>query len=233
MAIFWEESLFTNVKQSNGTAIGFGQVEPAELGKLTTQKAKDFGYYVDGVSTKTKSMTDEMSVLVPSCYLLHLFHSSSADTKEQRVDFALKAYAGYFYEGPNDPLGKERRLQIIGGWRACEGALRALPFDVESSRDAATPQLEDAYMKALALARPFQVPALRDRLFPDGWYEQQKDQTPSVPVFVVPGIVLAAFGLGGAAMAEILYPGSIKSAVTMASRLAASTYRSVRGTIVR
>src|SRR5713226_9365067 len=75
MAIFWEERFFTNRKQlQKGTAIGFGQVEPAELPKLTTQEARDNGYEVPGVSAATRSLSDELAVTVPSCMLLHLYH---------------------------------------------------------------------------------------------------------------------------------------------------------------
>ncbi|HXI30036.1 MAG TPA: hypothetical protein VNG89_16475, partial [Vicinamibacterales bacterium] len=99
MAIFWEEGFFTNKKQLKGSAIGFGQAEPAELPKLTTQQARDNGYEVPGVSAATRELSDALAVTVPSCMLLHLFHSSRAPTTEGKVTSALHGYAGVDYTG--------------------------------------------------------------------------------------------------------------------------------------
>jgi hypothetical protein len=180
MAIFWEERLFTNKKQQGGTAIGFGQVEPAELPKLTTQRARDFGYEVPGVSSATRHLSDPLAVTVPSCLLLHAFHASSAPTREGKMRFALRAYAGVDYRGPS-PLTREQRLRIIDGWLACERELKTLPFSVYRivNYPGKLRDLEDKYMDALALARGFarnyvfsQSPRVlfRDLLFPEAWF---------------------------------------------------------------
>src|SRR5262249_20674117 len=100
MAIFWEEGFFTNKRQARGSAIGFGQAEPAELPKLTTQRARDLGYEVPGVAATTRQLSDELAVTVPSCLLLHLFHASTATTTEGKVRFALHAYANVDFKGP-------------------------------------------------------------------------------------------------------------------------------------
>ncbi len=181
MAIFWEESLFTNRKQQKkGSAIGFGQAEPAELPKLTTQQARDHGYEVPGVSRATRSLSDELAVTVPSSLLLHMFHSSKAPTREGKVRSALNGYAGVEFQGPS-ALTREDRLRIIANWRKCEEKLKALPFSVYAIANYAgnLVELEDRYLDALALARAFhrelvlsREPRLlrfRDVLFPPGW----------------------------------------------------------------
>lgn len=223
MAIFWEESLFTNVRQKGGgTAIGFGQVEPAEMGKVTTDRAKELGYYVAGVSTSTRELDDALSVTVPSCYLLHLFHASSAPTVAERVDFALKAYAGYWYEGPS-PLTKEQRLAIIGGWRRCESMLSELPFTPASARGEASAQMEDAYMEALRHARPFSAQAMRGRLFPPGWSATvpavEGEGAGGAALVLAPAAILALLG-GGLAAWEVARPGTIRMLLGVARRLA-------------
>lgn len=224
MAIFWEESLFTNIRQKGGgTAIGFGQVEPAEMGKITTDRAKELGYYVAGVSSSTKGLDDALSVTVPSCYLLHLYHASGAPTVEARVDFALKAYAGYWYEGPS-PLTKEQRLAIIGGWRRCESMLSELPFTPASARGEASTQMEDAYMAALRHARPFSAEALRPRLFPPGWSATVPAVDGEAPgttsLVLAPAAILALLG-GGLAAWEVARPGTLRMLLAAAGRLAA------------
>src|SRR5262249_59281273 len=56
MAIFWEEGFFTNKRQAGGSAIGFGQAEPAEIPKLTTQRARDLRYQVPGGAAPTRQL---------------------------------------------------------------------------------------------------------------------------------------------------------------------------------
>lgn len=180
MAIFWEEGLFTNKKQQKGTAVGFGQVEPAELWKLTTAKAREHGYDVPGVSTSTRSLSDDLAVTVPSCLLLHQFHASQAPTTEGKVRSALNAYGGVDYKGPSS-LTREDRLRIIANWRKCEEKLKALPFSeyAIANYSGNLDELANKYMDALALSRPFnrdfvfsRTPELvrfRDLLFPRGW----------------------------------------------------------------
>jgi hypothetical protein len=180
MAIFWEEGFFTNKKQQKGTAIGFGQVEPSELPKLTTQRARDFGYEVPGVSAATRQLSDALAVTVPSCMLLHAFHASTAPTREGKVTSALHAYGGVGYQGKSS-LTREDRLRLIGGWLACERELKKLPFSVYRivNYPGNLSDLEDKFMDALALARGFsrnyafsQSPRVlfRDLLFPKAWF---------------------------------------------------------------
>ena len=180
MAIFWEEGFFTNKKQLKGSAIGFGQAEPAELPKLTTHQARDNGYEVPGVSAATRELSDALAVTVPSCMLLHLFHSSRAPTTEGKVTSALHGYAGVDYTGPS-PLSRDDRLRIIANWRKCEELLKALPFRVYPivNYPGNLTDLEDKYMDALAKAKPFvrdyefsKTPRVRfrDLLFPKYWF---------------------------------------------------------------
>lgn len=213
MAIFWEESLFTNTSQVHGTAIGFGQVEPAEMPKITTDRARALGYYVEGVSASTRELPDDLSVTVPSCYLLHLYHSSDASTVEGRVEFALRAYAGVYYEGPSS-LTRERRLEIVEGWRRCERALLALPLTVAEARRNASPDLEDAYMAALQHARPFRVETMRERLFPPGWERRDEGARPERRGrgLLAVGLLLVGIGAGALVAARYLPAGAITAA---------------------
>lgn len=214
MAIFWEESFFNNRKQERGSAIGFGQAEPAELPKLTTQQARDNGYEVPGVSRNTRELTDALAVTVPSCMLLHLFHSSRAATTEDKVRAALHGYGGVDFRGPS-ALTREDRLRIIGNWRKCEEKLKALPFSVYAIANYSgnVADLAERYMDALALAKPFQrdfqfttPPAVkvRDILFPPGWsllgWPAARAGAPAAAPPSAP-----AAGAGGAARAESLF----------------------------
>lgn len=158
MAIFWEEGFFTNRKHEHGSAIGFGQVEPAELPKLTTQQVRDNGYEVFGVSRATRELSDGLAVTVPSCLLLHMFHSSCAQTREGKIiAAALHGYGGVDDQGPS-ALRRDNRLRIIAGWLACERELKTLPFSVytivNDPNDLA--ELEDRSIRALKLARRFE-----------------------------------------------------------------------------
>ena len=129
LAIFWEETLFNNIPQPNGTAVGFGQVEPAELWKLKKY----------GITTNAKSVLNDPShsVDVAACYLRHLYESQTAKTKSRSE--ALKRYAGWYYDKA------AWRLKIIAGWEACEKALLALGGDWEGN--------PAAVIRALSLAR--------------------------------------------------------------------------------
>jgi hypothetical protein len=182
MAIFWEETFFTNRKQvGGGTGIGFGQTEPAELPKLTTQRARDKGYELPGVSAATRELDEARAVAAPSCLLLHLFHAAppTATTPEARVRFALEGYGGVHFKGKSS-LTREDRLRIIANWRKCEEKLKALPFSIYTVVNFAgnLTELSERYMDALHLAKPFvrnfqfTTPPpvkVRDILFPPGW----------------------------------------------------------------
>ena len=129
LAIFWEETQFNNIPQLRGTAVGFGQVEPAELWTLKKY----------GVTTNAKNILNDPghSVEVTAYYLRHLYESQKA-TPRTRGE-ALKRYSGYYYDRA------AWRLNLIAGWEACERALKAIKG--ERARD---PQ---AVLAALSLAR--------------------------------------------------------------------------------
>jgi len=143
MAIFWEETQFNNIPQLKGTAVGFGQVEPAELWTLKKY----------GVATSAKKILGDPahSVEVTSYYLRHLYESQKASPKTR--DEALRRYAGYYY----DKAGW--RLKIIAGWEACESGLLALRGDWSNT---------GAVLNALALSRAFDKsdPTVRGALCP-------------------------------------------------------------------
>ncbi len=145
MAIFWEETQFNNIPQKNGTAVGFGQLEPGEMWTL-----KKYGIYTNG---KNILNDPAHSVEVTTYYLRHLYESQQSKTRSRRE--ALKRYAGYYFDFA------AWRLKLIDGWEACERALDAIPFSSWASRP-------DAVMDALALSRGFQKndPATRARLYP-------------------------------------------------------------------
>ena len=144
LAIFWEESQFNNIKQIKGTAVGFGQVEPAELWTLKKY----------GIHTNAKNILNDPahSVEVTAYYLRHLYESQQATPKTRAT--ALKRYAGYWYDHA------AWRLQIIAGWEACERALKAIKGGWSSD-----PQ---AVLAALSMARGIDKsdPVVRGALFP-------------------------------------------------------------------
>lgn len=144
LAIFWEETLFNNIAQPNGTAVGFGQVEPAELWKLKKY----------GISTSAKAVLNDPAhaVDVSACYLRHLYESQTAPTKSRYE--ALKRYAGWYFDKA------AWRLKVIAGWEACEKALLAVGGDWRSNAAAVT--------SALSLARGIDPAdtAVRGLLFP-------------------------------------------------------------------
>jgi hypothetical protein len=144
LSIFWEETQFNNIRQLKGTAVGFGQLEPAELWTLKPY----------GVITNAKNILNDPahSVEVTSYFLRHLHESQKASPKSRGE--ALKRYAGYYFDHA------AWRLKIIAGWEACERALQAING---SWRDNA-----DAVMNALSQSRGFDKsdPAMRGALFP-------------------------------------------------------------------
>lgn len=88
LAIFWEESpFFVNRRQfQDGRGVGFGQVERQELLKLTTDRAKEYGYFVPGVNASTVQLDDDRAVQIASCTLLHLwYHPDNVNHTEDRL----------------------------------------------------------------------------------------------------------------------------------------------------
>jgi Transglycosylase SLT domain len=106
MAICWEETFFNNVKQDGGSALGFGQMEPAELKKIRPDL----------------SATDILSDPGTSIAAM----SEMLDSLFNRVgrDGGLRGYAGYWFRSDAD--WRKKRQAIIDGWTACEQALQQI-----------------------------------------------------------------------------------------------------------
>jgi hypothetical protein len=174
-SICWEESMFNNIPQiKSGTAVGYGQVEPAELYRFsarglqsqspairaTAEAAQAKGYAVYGLPPISKvgdqtslngSLNDEQAVQVTMGLLRDLHERKKGRAK------ILEAYAGMNFKGsqPKNLEGQGRQA-IIDGWVRCEQKLLAC-----SKTDA------DAVMLALKEARPFnQWEEFRKALFP-------------------------------------------------------------------
>jgi hypothetical protein len=86
LGICWEETFFNNVKQTVGTAVGFGQTEPSNFWILESADARANGYFVSGLPRRQTlkkgkdeitillgSLSDEQSVQVVSGFLCHLY----------------------------------------------------------------------------------------------------------------------------------------------------------------
>jgi hypothetical protein len=157
IAIFWEESLFNNVFQGGaGTAVGFGQVEPAEFWKLKTYGLglppvrEEIVKVKDQEIKKTYSrgsLSDEQAVKSAAALLDYVCKLKSRET-------ALRSYAGYFWAKDNasaKPTAAER-LQIINNWEKCADALADVKPFKQPTRDE-----EDGILDALQIARPFQI----------------------------------------------------------------------------
>ena len=140
LSIFWEESLFNNVRQtSSGTAVGFGQVEPAEMYKfdaanLTSQdpamreavkSAAANNYLIYHLPKRVKvgeqtnlvsPLSDITSATVAAASLRHVY-----ETKGRNVQSALDAYAGVGFKGksPARLATDADRRAVIDGWLAC------------------------------------------------------------------------------------------------------------------
>lgn len=151
MAIFWEESLFNNNKQLGGTAIGFGQLEPAELKRMNA--AGEIQVDVSRILADPAASVDAVSQFVDA--LLKKFSRQGA----------LRAYAGYRFK--DDPVWHANRDLLIAGWTSCELALKAVSTDFKGILND-----PDQTIAALRKSRAFQpnMPAnqttFRGILFP-------------------------------------------------------------------
>jgi len=103
VGIFWEETMFTNRKQLQGPAVGFGQVEPA------TMKAVN-AYYSTNYSVSLILIDDPTSVEITSDVL------SMLNDKGLSPFGALNAYAGASVRAAN-----KKKVQQ---WLACERILK-------------------------------------------------------------------------------------------------------------
>lgn len=148
VAICWEETLFNNIKQDPGTAVGFGQTEPSEFWTLETNDARAKGYHVPALPRRYKvkttgsevvtlagKLSDEQSIQVMSASLCHLYLNLN-----RSLQAALEGYGGVRFSKnidqlvqqkkltaekakKIDPLGVAGRLEKIQGWRKCERIL--------------------------------------------------------------------------------------------------------------
>lgn len=183
LAIFWEESpFFVNRRQfQDGRGVGFGQVERQELLKLTTDRAKEYGYFVPGVNASTLQLDDDRAVQIAPCTLLHLWYHP--DNVNHTRDFALEGYGGV-RQASGTSVSRQERLAIIRGWKECEQKLRGLfirPVERIFNSTIDITLLEDLILDALRKSRPFNENAVflqpdgsqvtfRQLVFPPGWF---------------------------------------------------------------
>ncbi|HMF95356.1 MAG TPA: hypothetical protein VKE96_13710 [Vicinamibacterales bacterium] len=116
LAIFWEETIFNNVFQTKGTAVGFGQVEPASFASIASYKIGLPPTRKVGKKTfSTKPLTDVQAVKASSAVLDDLFK------KGKSLKFALDGYAGLEYakEHPEEHPTYPERIQTIARWKTC------------------------------------------------------------------------------------------------------------------
>ncbi len=132
MAIFWEESLFSNMRQIGWKvgAVGYGQVEPSSISLANLWAKRD--YPSDSNWTAQDVLSSERKAVQISGRLLARYYEHFKSRPK-----ALNAYAGQ----PN--------LSIPPRWIQCESALVALGRSwVNSTTD------EGAIKAALKLAKP-------------------------------------------------------------------------------
>ena len=153
LAIFWEESLFNNIKQIGGTAIGFGQMEPTELKRMNG--AGDIQIDVSRILADPAASVDATAQMLDA--LVWKLGKSEA----------LRGYAGYYFQ--KDAAFRARRQLTITGWLNCESGLLGISQNILDLVGA-----PDATIEALKKARPFNPgsPASQGRtwgqiLFPD------------------------------------------------------------------
>jgi len=105
IGLFWEESIFNNLKQVGGTAVGFGQIEPREFWQV-----KKYGVTL----TVDRMLHDDaLSARASVLYIRHLTNALGSP------EAALRGYAGYAYDHA------AWRLAKITGWKACAAALQS------------------------------------------------------------------------------------------------------------
>ena len=127
LAIFWEESTFTNGRQIGWKqgAVGFGQVEPSTVTLANIWAKRD--YPSDANWTPADILTsDRKGVQITSRVLARYYEALGS------VDSALNAYAG------------SSNLHIPPRWKKCRDALLAMSDYSDS----------DAVKAALKLAKP-------------------------------------------------------------------------------
>jgi Putative peptidoglycan binding domain len=212
LAIFWEETLFGNIAQTGGgPGVGFGQVEHQNFFWLNQPPAIANGYQVPSVNTTTVAVDDNIAVQVTSCLLLHYFFASQTPAGAEQ--FAYESYAGanlpaaQLAKTPTRVNTRAKRIAIIDGWKACSGALDALPGVIGAQPVPAqgyVGDVEDKILAALKLAKGFadETPdqsnpaiTIRQRLFPQYW-QFPPDLKALLPMFFNSAALLA-FGASG------------------------------------
>jgi len=150
LAIFWEETLFNNVFQTDGTAVGFGQVEPSYFWAIDSYK---IGLppvrKVGPLTYSTRALTDVEAVKASAAILDNLL-------KSKGLEGALGAYAGlpFAKDNPRAQPTYPERVQIIKGWKACAGDLDNILSRWGSSTYARADK-EREVLGALGLSRGF------------------------------------------------------------------------------
>jgi hypothetical protein len=137
LAICWEETFFTNKAQVGGSAIGFGQTEPAELNRMNQA-----GYIKVNMAAMWLEDVAISAVVQMLGYYVKLYPN--------RRD-ALKAYAGYNFRKTKE--WHDNRNGIMDGWEACETALKAISAGgIPDFKDSG---VQDKILQALNLSRGF------------------------------------------------------------------------------
>lgn len=137
-AIFWEETLFNNIMQvESGSAVGFGQSEPAEFYKISSrgltskvplikkyaEDAQQKGFLVYGLPPvngryASGPLSDEQAVQAPMALIRVLFEQGKSKMG------ILGAYAGVGFVGEQpEHLKGTGRQKIIQDWLRCEAKL--------------------------------------------------------------------------------------------------------------
>lgn len=194
IAIFWEESLFNNTAQvGSGTAVGYGQVEPAEFYRFNAknlqspsaamrgmaEEAQRKGYLVHNLPPVSKAggqtmlngaLSDEQAVQVAMA-LVRDMHE-----RKRSRNGILQGYAGVGFQGDQPArLQGNGRQEIINGWLRCEAKLLSC-----SKSDA------DVVMVALREAKSFnQWDEFRSILFPNAPASNNPSAMASMPVSAV------------------------------------------------
>lgn len=188
LAIFWEETIFNNIFQSPGTAVGFGQTEPVEFYRFDvngkhSQLAKQKGYLVHNLPkriplppfkpggpprARIATPLDDYTSVRTACAFVRDLWERGVKSKRGIVN----AYGSVGFTGPQPAhLSKPGgRLSLVDGWLRCEKALEAAN---ENGRKVETSETvyRDQVMNALKKARDFnQDDVFRKQLFPERVY---------------------------------------------------------------
>ena len=139
-AIFWEETMFQNIPQLGGPAVGFGQVEPGTIHQVNQEFGKKF-------TRQSILGSDDESVEVASLTLKMLFQ------RLRSIRASLNGYAGV--------SSRPQNAKLVQQWLRCENQLSslALPEPLQSLSDSQIDEIKAALKKASPGSNP-------DRAFP-------------------------------------------------------------------